>query len=342
MTNIVYDPENDCYGILGVDAVHDLNETALRQHYKRLVLKFRSYKQPTGARKLSHNFFVRMQNAYELLTDPSRRRIYYRRRHAYYLNKHFQMRIKISFPMWFQVQERLVWSDENGRTRKFESKLIKKSSKEAEDVKKRDVGLKRRQRGDRQRQFEERESREEEQHEHEKKTKERRRMRVETKYEKNLFLNWKSGQAKKIKNAVNEREIQLKELNEKQEHDRQLQVQTHTKQLESLQKKLESLQKRQSNQQQKLREKQERELLSTMDFQEKERKTQRTKRNRVRDNYNSLILERRKKFEGEWISTQRPTVYTPVYGRRTKDHVHRRNCKLARGFCAAHKHQKRY
>jgi curved DNA-binding protein CbpA len=105
MADITYNSEeHDYYAILGIGPTN-VDATALKTAYKRLLFKLHPDKHPVYARAEAHERFTRMQNAYEIVKEPATRRKYNSKRNKYYRTLYKQRNFACTFDEYMQWVE---------------------------------------------------------------------------------------------------------------------------------------------------------------------------------------------------------------------------------------------
>jgi curved DNA-binding protein CbpA len=336
MADITYSPDHDSYIILGVCSA-SFDATELKKSYKRLLLKLHPDKQPVPMRAQAHERFTRMQNAYEILKEPAKRRKYNGERTKHFRKEYrsedaFARQLYPTVDDWMHFRERCSAQDERERERKLDE-LGKQKANDAA-----------REQEERKRQEEEAQKRRwEEQRRPPQESLEEDlvRLKVERAEMERTFDTWKVRQTEERLLEVQGREERQKDLQQSQECARADFHKRQVREREAQRKKHE----RESKDQLK---KQERERCLQREEQEKAREVQRAQRKRVREEYNSWCAatdDDIRSMQGGCLpppkkKAQRPDFNRPMYG-RTKNGNPCVRCKRAGGFCALHTGQAR-
>mmetsp|Transcript_12272 Transcript_12272/g.22865 ORF Transcript_12272/g.22865 Transcript_12272/m.22865 type:complete len:216 (+) Transcript_12272:489-1136(+) len=207
-SKIEYDEDNDCYAIL--DVKKDCDQAEVKRAYRRLVLQLHPDKQPSHARKEAHGPFVRMQNAFEILNDPTKRSSYNAARRIS-LRAAFRRREsgrELSIQQWWAMKEAEISDKETMRRRNYDN--LRNQWRKQADTQEKEA---------RQRREDEAEKQKKQRHEGQKNGMEIKTLLEEKATMDRDFKNWEAKQGKLRESEVEDRRVRLEQLSKKHEQE---------------------------------------------------------------------------------------------------------------------------
>jgi curved DNA-binding protein CbpA len=340
MADITYGPDHDSYVILGVCS-NSFDATELKKSYKRLLLKLHPDKQPVPTRAQAHERFTRMQNAYEILKEPAKRRKYNGERTKHFRKEYrsqdaFTRQLYPTVDDWMHFKELCSAQDEREREQILDEHGKQKANDAARDQE------------ERKRQEEEAQKRRWEEHQHPPPQDQQKRppqealeedlvrLKVERAQMERTFDMWKARQTEERLLEVQGREERQNDL---QQHQEGARADFHKRQVRER----EAQRKKHERESKDHLKRQERERCLQREEQEKERQVQRAQRKRVREEYNSWCTATDNdigSMQGGCLpppkkKSQRPDFNRPMYG-CTKNGNPCVRCKQVGGFCSQH------
>jgi len=362
-----YISDNDCYAIMGVEK--NCDEATLKRVYKRLIMELHPDKQPVHARTEAHEAFVRMQNAFEMLSDNPLRRNYDGQRSAYFRTRFKSDKSGLEFPRWKAIQEACIVQKEKARKLQYdelrakwrrEAKKAEEELKLKEEHERREKEQKDKERREEQRRAEEvHERREREQKQKTQQQDHRRRVKQqaalkELAEEQNSvdidFSVWKARQKKKREAEVRDRDIEKRHLKGAHEQAQNDLKQKHEELLADFllkqRKELADFEERLRRAREGQLKKQAKEEFAQRERQHRQSEAQRQDRKRVREEYDAWQDHARNEMKAlergldhPHSKRARPNFYVRSFFGFTKNGQPCQTCIHLGCFCKLHKEQ---